>query len=128
MFTGYSANEKRALSLATVDPEVEIGSEVTVVWGEPDGGTRKTTVEPHRQIEVRAIVSPAPYSEPARLQYADGWRPPGGSARRGDLGQTAFEQPPLGVIGGERDRPPVRVACLLHAPETRSISPRLECK
>ena len=53
MFTGYSANEKRALSLATVDPSVEIGSEVTVVWGEPDGGTRKTTVDrPHRQINV----------------------------------------------------------------------------
>ena len=51
MFTGYSANEKRALSLATVDPEIELGTEVHVVWGEPDGGTRKTTVEPHRQIE-----------------------------------------------------------------------------
>src|SRR5262249_39793770 len=44
MFSGYSANEKRALSLATIDPEVELGSEVTVVWGEPDGGSRKTTV------------------------------------------------------------------------------------
>ena len=74
MFTGYSNNEKRALSLATVDPSVEIGSEVTVVWGEPNGGSRKTTVDPHRQIEVRAIVSPTPYSEPARLQYAEGWR------------------------------------------------------
>ncbi|HEY4823918.1 MAG TPA: hypothetical protein VIH49_02625, partial [Solirubrobacteraceae bacterium] len=75
MFTGYSANEKRALSLATVDPAVEIGSEVAVVWGEPNGGTRKTTVDhPHRQIQVRAIVSPVPYSEPARLAYADGWR------------------------------------------------------
>jgi vanillate/3-O-methylgallate O-demethylase len=74
MFTGFSDNEKRALSLATVDPAVEIGSEVTVVWGEPNGGSRKTTVDPHRQIEVRAIVSPTPYSEPARLQYADGWR------------------------------------------------------
>ena len=74
MFTGYSANEKRALSLATVDPEIEIGTEVHVVWGEPDGGTRKTTVEPHKQISVRAIVSPAPYSETARLEYAEGWR------------------------------------------------------
>jgi len=75
MFTGYSNNEKRALSLATVDPSVEIGSEVTVVWGEPNGGSRKTTVDANqRQIEVRAMVSPTPYSEPARLQYADGWR------------------------------------------------------
>jgi len=74
MFTGYSANEKRALSLATVDPEVEIGTEVTVVWGEPDGGTRKKTVEPHEQLHVRAVVSPVPYSVTARLEYAEGWR------------------------------------------------------
>jgi vanillate/3-O-methylgallate O-demethylase len=74
MFTGYSANEKRALSLATIDPQIELGTEVHVVWGEPDGGTRKTTVEPHKQISIRAIVSPAPYSETARLEYAEGWR------------------------------------------------------
>lgn len=74
MFTGYSANEGAALSLATVDPDIEIGNEVTVVWGEPDGGTRKTTVERHKQIEVRAIVSPVPYSEVARKEYAAGWR------------------------------------------------------
>jgi vanillate/3-O-methylgallate O-demethylase len=77
MFTGYSANERRALSLATVDPHVELGSEVHVVWGEPEGGTRKKTVEPHRQLTVRAIVSPVPYSETARLTYAEGWRTTG---------------------------------------------------
>lgn len=74
MFTGYSYNEKTALSLATVDPSVEIGSEVTVTWGEPDGGTRKTTVEPHRQLKVRATVSPVPYSRVARETYQKGWR------------------------------------------------------
>lgn len=77
MFTGYSANERRALSLATVDPAIEIGSEVQIVWGEPDGGSRKTTVEPHEQINVRAIVSPVPYAETARLEYAEGWRTAG---------------------------------------------------
>ncbi len=77
MFSGYSANEKRALSLATVDPQVEIGSEVEVVWGEPDGGSAKTTVDPHDQLTVRAVVSPAPYSVTARLQYAEGWRTAG---------------------------------------------------
>ena len=74
LFTGYSANERRALSLATVDPEVEIGTELRVVWGEPDGGTRKTTVQPHRQKEVRVVVSPVPYSEVVRKEYAEGWR------------------------------------------------------
>lgn len=74
MFTGYSYNEKQALSLATVDPAIQVGTEVRVVWGEPDGGTRKTTVEPHKQIEVRAIVSPVPYSRVARETYQEGWR------------------------------------------------------
>ena len=27
LFTGYSANKRRGLSLATVDPDVEIGTE-----------------------------------------------------------------------------------------------------
>jgi vanillate/3-O-methylgallate O-demethylase len=74
LFTGYSFNEKQALSLATVDPHVEIGSEVRVVWGEENGGTRKSTVEPHRQLEIRAIVSPTPYSRVAREAYKEGWR------------------------------------------------------
>ncbi len=74
MFTGYSWNEKTALSLATVSPEIRIGDEVRVVWGEENGGTRKTVVERHRQIEVRAIVSPVPYSKLAREEYEGGWR------------------------------------------------------
>ncbi len=45
-----------------------------VVWGEPDGGSGKTTVEPHKQIEVRAVVSPVPYSKVARETYHQGWR------------------------------------------------------
>jgi vanillate/3-O-methylgallate O-demethylase len=74
MFTGYSYNEKQALSLAAVRPDIPLGTELRVVWGEENGGTRKTTVEPHRQIEVRAIVSPAPYSRMVRETYKQGWR------------------------------------------------------
>jgi vanillate/3-O-methylgallate O-demethylase len=74
LFTGYSFNEKAALSLATIDHEIPVGTEVRVIWGEPDGGTRKTTVEPHKQIEVRAVVSPVPYSKVARETYHEGWR------------------------------------------------------
>ena len=74
MFTGYSYNEKQALSLATVRPDIPIGTELRVVWGEENGGTRKTTVEPHRQIAVRAIVSPVPYSRVVRETYQQGWR------------------------------------------------------
>jgi len=74
LFTGYSANERRALSLATVDPQVPIGAEVQVIWGEPGGGSRKTTVQPHDQLTVRAVVSPAPFSVVARDAYQPGWR------------------------------------------------------
>lgn len=72
---GYTANEGRFLTLAMVDADLaEPGTEVTLLWGEPDGGTRKPTVERHVQTQIKAIVSPAPYSEVARDSYAEGWR------------------------------------------------------
>jgi vanillate/3-O-methylgallate O-demethylase len=74
MFAGYSYNERSMLSLGIVDDDIALGTEVTLVWGEEDGGTDKTTVEPHRQTSIRAIVSPAPYSKMARESYAEGWR------------------------------------------------------
>ncbi|MGQ4615877.1 vanillate/3-O-methylgallate O-demethylase [Nocardia sp. R7R-8] len=74
LFSGYTSNERRALSLATLDADVPIGTEVTLVWGEPDGGSRKLTVSPHAQITVRATVSPVPYADTAREQYQAGWR------------------------------------------------------
>jgi len=74
MWTGYSENERSALSLGVVNSDVEVGAEVRIIWGEPDGGSRKATVERHEQLAVRAIVSPAPYSAPARRNYQPGWR------------------------------------------------------
>jgi hypothetical protein len=62
------------LSLAIVDVDVEIGAEVVLVWGEEAGGSRKPVVERHAQAEIRAIVSPCPYSAVARTTYAEGWR------------------------------------------------------
>jgi glycine cleavage system aminomethyltransferase T len=73
-FSGYSHNERSMLSLAMVDPGIEIGAEVTLVWGEEDGGSSKPVVERHAQTEIRAIVSPCPYSEVARTTYHEGWR------------------------------------------------------
>ena len=74
MFTGYSSNERRGLSLATVSPDVPEGTELKVVWGEPNGGSKKASVEPHEQTEVRVVVSPVPYSTVARQTYHGGWR------------------------------------------------------
>jgi vanillate/3-O-methylgallate O-demethylase len=73
-FSGYSYNERSYLSLAVVDNDVALGNEVTIVWGEENGGSAKPVVERHRQVEIRAIVSPCPYSEVARTSYAAGWR------------------------------------------------------
>jgi vanillate/3-O-methylgallate O-demethylase len=74
MFAGYSYNEQTMLSLGIVDDDVKVGTEVSLVWGEEGGGTKKTTVERHKQIEIRAIVSPVPYSKVVRESYAEGWR------------------------------------------------------
>ncbi|NBE95596.1 aminomethyl transferase family protein [Nonomuraea sp. KC401] len=73
---GYSANERKMLTLAMLDEEhAEPGAQVSLVWGEPDGGSNKLTVEGHGQVEISATVSPVPYAEVARKIYADGgWR------------------------------------------------------
>lgn len=73
-FSGYSYNERSLLSLAVVDADVDFGTEVTLVWGEEGGGSSKPVVEWHVQVELRAVVSPCPYSEVARTSYAAGWR------------------------------------------------------
>ncbi|WP_120077296.1 vanillate/3-O-methylgallate O-demethylase [Aurantiacibacter odishensis] len=74
MFTGYSWNEKKALSLGFVDSDVPLGTELALTWGEENGGTEKTTVEPHKQLDVKVIVSPVPYGKMAADTYATGWR------------------------------------------------------
>ncbi len=74
MFAGYSYNERSMLSLGVVDPDIEEGNEVTLVWGEEGGGSKKTTVERHKQLDIREIESPVPYSKVAREAYASGWR------------------------------------------------------
>jgi vanillate/3-O-methylgallate O-demethylase len=74
MFSGYTFNERAFLSLGTVDPDTQIGDELTLVWGEEGGGTRKTTVERHRQTEIQVRVAATPYSSDARQGYGGRWR------------------------------------------------------
>ena len=74
MFGGYSYNERRALTLGVVDQGVKDGDLLTLVWGEENGGTKKVTVERHRQLDVQVRVSPVPFSSVARETYAEGWR------------------------------------------------------
>ena len=74
MFTGYSFNERAGLSLGVVDADISIGDTLTLTWGEEGGGTRKPTVERHKQLDVRVKVAPAPYARDAREGYHAGWR------------------------------------------------------
>jgi vanillate/3-O-methylgallate O-demethylase len=74
MFSGYSYNERLALSLGVVDADVALGDVLTLVWGEEDGGTQKPPVERHRQCEVRVTVAPVPIAQGAREGYHSGWR------------------------------------------------------
>ena len=69
-YTGYTYNERAMVSLAMMDVEHnELGSEVTVVWGEEGRGSSKPTVERHLQAEIRATIGPVPISEVARVSY-----------------------------------------------------------
>jgi vanillate/3-O-methylgallate O-demethylase len=75
MFSGYSFNERSMLSLGVVEePFAAPGTELTLVWGEEGGGTKKSTVERHRQTEIRVTVSPVPYAKVVRETYHEGWR------------------------------------------------------
>jgi len=74
MFGGYSYNERTALSLGVVDPNINVGDVLTLLWGEEDGGSGKPTVERHKQLEVRVKVAPVPYARHAREAYHQGWR------------------------------------------------------
>jgi vanillate/3-O-methylgallate O-demethylase len=69
-YTGYTYNERVMLSLAVVDNRhSEVGTEVTLVWGEEGRGSSKPTVERHVQAEIRATVASVPYAEVARIAY-----------------------------------------------------------
>ena len=74
MFGGYSFNERTALSLGVVDPDIQVGEVLTLTWGEEGGGTKKTTVERHKQLDVRVKIAPVPYARDVREGYHEGWR------------------------------------------------------
>jgi glycine cleavage system aminomethyltransferase T len=60
-FNGYTVNLRSWVSLAMIDEaDARDGAEVTVVWGEPGGGTSKPTVERHVQTNVRATIHTTP--------------------------------------------------------------------
>ena len=66
---GYIVNEQVFVSLSVMDIDFSTpGTEVVLIWGE-EPNTSKPQVEPHRQVEIRATVAPAPYESFAREKY-----------------------------------------------------------
>lgn len=66
----YSANERAWLSVGLVEPEhAEFGSRLSILWGEPNGGTAKPSVHRHRQIPIGCTVAPWPIHEDVRREY-----------------------------------------------------------
>jgi hypothetical protein len=59
----YSSNARSFLSLCMIDGEQLInGSEVDLVWGEPDGGSANFAVERHVQTRIRATIGGKPFA------------------------------------------------------------------
>lgn len=57
----YTVDAARWFSIGIVEEDIAaVGTSLTVIWGEPDGGTDKPTVEPHVQHEVRVTVADSP--------------------------------------------------------------------
>ncbi len=69
-YTSFIAPDGAWVSLAVVDePYAAEGTELTLLWGEPDGGSNRPTVERHVQMEMRVTVSGWPFSKVARAGY-----------------------------------------------------------
>lgn len=66
----YTSNVAGWISLALLDEEAATpGTQVSLTWGEPDGGSRKPTVERHVQTEIACTVEACPISVTARESY-----------------------------------------------------------
>ena len=60
-YPAYSEADRTCISLASIRSDLAIeGQELTLIWGEPNGGSGKPTVERHVQKSVRVVVDPNP--------------------------------------------------------------------
>ena len=69
-YMSFIAPDHCWVALAVVDEAVAVeGSELSIVWGEPNGGSNRPTIERHIQMELRARVSGWPFSKLAQSGY-----------------------------------------------------------
>jgi glycine cleavage system aminomethyltransferase T len=69
-YVSFLAPDNAWVSLASVNSEwSQPGTDLTVLWGEPNGGSHRPLVERHVQMPVRGTVAEWPFSEMARKEY-----------------------------------------------------------
>lgn len=69
-YAAFLAPDNCWVTLAVVDSAVAVnGTELTILWGEPNGGSNRPTVERHVQMEMRGTVSGWPFSKIAQAGY-----------------------------------------------------------
>jgi syringate O-demethylase/vanillate/3-O-methylgallate O-demethylase len=69
-YSSFLAPDGAWVSLAVVDEaQAAVGNELTLLWGEPGGGSNRPNVERHVQMPVGATVSGWPFSALARKGY-----------------------------------------------------------
>lgn len=69
-YLSFIAPDNALVSLAVLDEAVAAeGTGVTVLWGEPSGGSNRPTVERHVQMELKARVCKWPFSKLAQSSY-----------------------------------------------------------
>ena len=77
MFSGYSYNERSMLSLGIVDPDIQLGNEVKLLWGEE----RRRYEEAHRRAP-QADRDPR-HRQPGAVREAGAGDLPRGLAHQG---------------------------------------------
>jgi syringate O-demethylase/vanillate/3-O-methylgallate O-demethylase len=71
-YMSFLAPDNCWVTLAVVDERLAAeGSQVTIAWGEPGGGSKRPTVERHVQMDIRGTVARWPFSSLARSGYRD---------------------------------------------------------
>ncbi len=57
-YASYTSNVRGWFSFGVIkESQAIFGNEAELLWGEPDGGSSKPTVEPHLQTSIRATIS-----------------------------------------------------------------------
>ncbi|WP_010141146.1 aminomethyltransferase family protein [Oceanicola sp. S124] len=69
-YLNFIAPDRTWVALACVDEGMAAeGTELSLLWGEPDGGSHRPTVERHVQMPLRGTVTSWPFSKSARAGY-----------------------------------------------------------